>query len=243
MKMSSTEALKGATKPLLPYSVEEILRKPCHEAWDWTRKSGCRNEVMAHLQQKELCSCSSPDHHCKSAQERLREALKTTTKPSPPPPGNPGMNLQRRSFSTLQNQDEENISDDQDCQEGLKEYNLTETSLSDDRKSKRRMRTTFTAEQLYELEKIFHITHYPDINTRDQLAAKIGLHETRVQIWFQNRRAKWRKYEKLGNFGGLQHLTEVDVVPAPKSELMASSITAKKPLRVSMFHFLYSTGG
>ncbi|XP_071988547.1 intestine-specific homeobox-like [Engystomops pustulosus] len=89
-----------------------------------------------------------------------------------------------------------------------------------ERKNKRRIRTTFTTEQLQELERIFHVTHYPDVQTRDKLAAKIKLPETRVQIWFQNRRAKWRKYEKLGNFGGLQNLSAIDMVPAPKPDSM-----------------------
>ena len=57
----------------------------------------------------------------------------------------------------------------------------------------RRIRTAFTYEQLVSLENKFRTTRYLSVCERLNLALSLGLSETQVKIWFQNRRTKWKK--------------------------------------------------
>uniref|UniRef100_H0XT64 Homeobox domain-containing protein n=1 Tax=Otolemur garnettii TaxID=30611 RepID=H0XT64_OTOGA len=61
-------------------------------------------------------------------------------------------------------------------------------------------RSKFTPPQLQELENFFQHTQYPDGSMRKDLARGLGVTEDRVQVWFKNRRARWRRCQRALSF-------------------------------------------
>ncbi|XP_048368072.1 homeobox protein Nkx-6.3 [Sphaerodactylus townsendi] len=69
--------------------------------------------------------------------------------------------------------------------------------MGDGLHKKKHTRPTFTGHQIFALEKTFEQTKYLAGPERARLAYSLGMSESQVKVWFQNRRTKWRKKSAL----------------------------------------------
>lgn len=87
-------------------------------------------------------------------------------------------------------------------------------------KKRRKSRTAFTTNQIYELEKRFLHQKYLSPPDRDQIAHQLRLTNAQVITWFQNRRAKLKRdLEELK--ADVKSATAVGSVPLEKLEKLA----------------------
>ncbi|XP_061561953.1 homeobox protein Dlx4b [Phycodurus eques] len=71
----------------------------------------------------------------------------------------------------------------------------------------RKPRTIYSSLQLQALHQRFQQTQYLALPERADLAAKLGLTQTQVKIWFQNKRSKYKKVMRHGSGQEGEHLS------------------------------------
>ncbi|XP_071948401.1 barH-like 1 homeobox protein [Antedon mediterranea] len=108
----------------------------------------------------------------------------------------------KRRYSDMEDDEDdegEDDSEDDDSDSGVKDNEISSSDgTSSKSKKPRKARTAFTDHQLNTLERSFERQKYLSVQDRMELAASLGLTDTQVKTWYQNRRTKWKRQTQVG---------------------------------------------
>ncbi|CAL4121371.1 unnamed protein product [Meganyctiphanes norvegica] len=91
----------------------------------------------------------------------------------------------------------------------------------------RKARSSYTLQQLQQLNRRFQRTQYLAQRERAELSAMVGLTQTQVKIWFQNRRSKYKKLMKAASLRA--DPTADDLMTSPQSLTQRRRSSLRRP--------------
>lgn len=90
-------------------------------------------------------------------------------------------------------EDLENTSENHELASRTLQHKLVAFQARLNARKRRKARTCFTNQQIFELERRFVYQKYLSPSDRDEIAHSLGISGAQVITWFQNRRAKFRR--------------------------------------------------
>lgn len=96
----------------------------------------------------------------------------------------------------------------------------------------------YTKNQLNALERVFRCAPYPDAPARNYLASDLQITEERIQVWFQNRRAKARKDTP----GAADEMNRMAMLPPMFGPQFGAAAGMQQLMSMQQMYSAYSAG-